>query len=151
MLSSDPPLIVMCGQSSRTARWTRGLNKPPRIAGLPRPQKYSAHGAIYGTVANTFQRLLESLGQQSSNVRLNRICDDRLQRRQAIGQRSRPWLQNQRRFDLVQRARFHRWNAIEAWPLGELFRTNFLAAPRADNDIGLVARQNILSLLRLRL
>jgi hypothetical protein len=28
MLLSDPPLIVMCDLGSRTARWTRGLNKP---------------------------------------------------------------------------------------------------------------------------
>jgi hypothetical protein len=28
MLLSDPPLIVMCGLGSRTARWTGGLNTP---------------------------------------------------------------------------------------------------------------------------
>jgi hypothetical protein len=28
MLSSDPPLIVMCDLGSRTARWTRDFNKP---------------------------------------------------------------------------------------------------------------------------
>src|SRR5262249_52049825 len=54
---------------------------------------------------------------------------DRLQRCQTIGQRSWPRLQNQRRFDLVQRARFHRWDAIEAWPHREFFWTKFFAAP----------------------
>ena len=33
-------------------------------AGLSRPQEHSAHGAIYGTVANAFQRLLESLARR---------------------------------------------------------------------------------------
>ena len=41
------------------------------IASVPRPQKYSSYGAIYGTVANAFQRLLESLGQQDRKVCLD--------------------------------------------------------------------------------
>jgi hypothetical protein len=39
----------------------------------------------------------------------------------------------------VQRAILHRRDAIEAWSLGELFWTKFLAAPRAYNDIRLIA------------
>ena len=74
----------------------------------------------------------------SSSIR-RRVRYYRLQCLQAIGQCCRPRLQDQWRFDLVECALLHRRDAIEAWSLGELFWTKFLAAPGPDNDFRLIA------------
>jgi len=63
------------------------------------------------------------------------VRNDGLQRREPVGKRRRSWLEYQRRFDLVQRAALHRGNTIETGPPGDFLRSEFLAAPRADNDV----------------
>src|SRR5271169_4171435 len=67
-----------------------------------------------------------------------RVFDDCLQRSQSIGQGRRARLQDQRRFDLVNRATPDCRYAIKARPIGYLVRAKLLAAPRPDNDIRLV-------------
>jgi len=62
--------------------------------------------------------------------------DDGHKRGEAVGQGGRPGLQDQRRFDLVQRAALHRGNAVKTRPLDHLLGPKFLAAPRADDDVG---------------
>src|SRR5262249_30206316 len=68
MLLSDRSLIVMCDLGSRTARWTRVLNKPRAL------QPYLGHKNIQHTVRYTelspiaFQRLLKSLARREGLV-----------------------------------------------------------------------------------
>ena len=69
----------------------------------------------------------------------HRIFDDRLQRRKSIGQGSRPRLQDQRRFDLMQRAAADSRYAIKPRPLSDLLGAKLLAAPGADNNIRLAS------------
>src|SRR5579885_2134474 len=62
-------------------------------------------------------------------VTVNRCRNDRLQCRKPVGERRRTRLQDQRRFDFVQRAAAHRRNAFEPGPEGDILRPEFLAAP----------------------
>src|SRR5215469_8354462 len=64
------------------------------------------------------------------------IPDNSLKLRQAIGQGGRAGLQNQRRFDLVHVLALHSRYSIEARPRCNSLRPEFLAAPRADDQIG---------------
>ena len=59
------------------------------------------------------------------------------QRIEPVGQRGRTGLQDQRRLDLVQFTVAHRRNRIEARARGDFRRHEFLAAPGADDDVGL--------------
>ena len=54
----------MCHVRSRQLRrkMDARLEQAPRALQALRSQKYSGYGAIYGTVANSVQRLLEKLG-----------------------------------------------------------------------------------------
>jgi cell volume regulation protein A len=63
--------------------------------------------------------------------------DDALQRIEAVGQGGGAGLQDQRRFDFAQMAAAHRRDGVEARTGGEFCRHEFLAAPGADNDVGL--------------
>ena len=63
--------------------------------------------------------------------------DDARQRVEAVGQRGRAGLQDQRRLDLAQEAVAHRRDRVEARPRRDLRRHEFLAAPGADDDVGL--------------
>src|ERR1700679_2396906 len=62
-------------------------------------------------------------------INRSRIGDNRLQCGEAIGQRRRTRLQDQRRFDLVNGAAPDRGDAVEAGPLRHLVGTKLLAAP----------------------
>src|ERR1700728_10278 len=68
---------------------------------------------------------------------VNRVVDDRLQRGKSVGERSRSWLEDERRFDLVQRTAADRRYAVEARSVGDLLGTKLLAAPRSDDDVRL--------------
>ena len=71
------------------------------------------------------------------------ICpfrDDAFQRIEPVGQRRRAGLQDQRRLDLAQEAVAHRRDGVEARPRRDLRRHEFLAAPGADDDVGLRPR-----------
>jgi len=49
----------------------------------------------------------------------------------------RPGRQNQGRFDFAEILVLHGWDAVEASPRCNALRPEFLAAPRADDQIGL--------------
>src|SRR5689334_18935243 len=63
--------------------------------------------------------------------------DEALQRGEAVGQRGGAGLEDERRLDLVERAVAHRRNVLEAGTRRQLLGTEFLAAPRADDEVGL--------------
>src|ERR1043166_7662490 len=67
------------------------------------------------------------------------LRDDPRERLEAVGQRRRAGLQDQRRFDLAQEAVADRGQRLEARPYGELRRLKFLAAQGADHDVGVAA------------
>jgi hypothetical protein len=67
---------------------------------------------------------------------LSSLLDDGLKRFQSVGQRGRPRLQNDRRLHFVQRAVPHGGYLLETGSGGEPLGTEFLAAPRADDDVG---------------
>jgi len=67
---------------------------------------------------------------------LSSPLDDGLKRFQSVGQRGRARLQNDRRLDFVQCAVPHSWYPFETGSAGELLGAEFLAAPRADDDVG---------------
>ena len=66
--------------------------------------------------------------------------DDSGERVEPVGERRRAGLQDQRRLDLAQPAGGDRRNPRKTRPGGDLGRHEFLAAPGADDDVGLRAR-----------
>src|SRR5262245_58092655 len=65
------------------------------------------------------------------------LLDDGGERVEAVGQCGRPRLQNERRLDLAQKALAHGSELGEARPRRDLSRHELLAAPGADDDIGI--------------
>src|SRR3954454_3123164 len=64
------------------------------------------------------------------------IRNNGFQRIEAVGQCGGAGLQNERRLDLAKEPVAHRRNGVEARAGREFRRHEFLAAPRADHDIG---------------
>src|SRR5262249_45218389 len=65
------------------------------------------------------------------------LLDDAGKRVEAVGQRRRTGLQNEWRLDLAQEAVAHCRNLSESRPRRDLGRHEFLAAPGADDDVGI--------------
>ncbi len=64
------------------------------------------------------------------------LREDRVHRIEPVEQRGRPRLQDDRRLDLVKRAVAHRRDRGPAGPCREAIGPEFLAAPRAEHDVG---------------
>src|SRR5262249_47003036 len=65
------------------------------------------------------------------------FLDDGGERVEAVGQRRRPRLQDERRLDLAHKVIAHGGNVGETRPRRDLGWHEFLAAPGADDDVGL--------------
>src|SRR5580704_1882245 len=63
------------------------------------------------------------------------LLHNSLKLREAIGQCGRPGPQNRGRFNFVEILVLHGWDAVEASPRCNVLRPEFLAAPRADDQI----------------
>src|SRR5690606_1179530 len=74
-------------------------------------------------------RALKSPAYCLSIIPRRPLGDDRLDCVEAVGERRRAGLKDDRRFDLAEKSVSHRRNRLEAGALGDLFGAEFLAAP----------------------
>src|SRR5262249_21766547 len=102
-----------------------GLQLSPRVWGLATP----ADRALEMVAA--LQHPLHS----KAVVKPGPFADDRRQRIEAVGEGGGARLQDKRRLDFAQPAGAHRGNLGKARPRRDLSRYEFLAAPRADDDV----------------
>src|SRR5262249_5397978 len=109
--------------------WGEGLRS---LDGSVTPSPQPSPQAGRGSGPRSLLKLL-GVGRPSCGP----FLDDAGERVEPVGQRRRPRLQDERRFDLAQEAVAHGGNVGETRPRRDLGGDEFLAAPGADDDVGL--------------
>src|SRR5262249_25401143 len=107
----------------------------------PSPAAATSKTATSSLAAARRVRQLLRVMIRTSLARVSRrpLLDDGRECVQPVGQRGRPGLQNERRFDLAQEAVAHGGNFGEARPRRDFVRYKLFAAPGADDDLGIGA------------
>src|SRR5579862_8601832 len=124
-----------CGKSRATT------SKPMRNATSSRSvQRIDGLWSDFGVLASI--EMIPYRGSRSAGFYHTRgaafhpFGDDCGKRIEAVGQRGRTRLQNQRRFYLAQKTSGDRGNSVKSGAGSDFCRHKFLAAPGADDDVG---------------